>query len=86
MGVCTRVRRTGTIASFALLALSLVVSSRCAAQAAVGSSLEATADPTVPRPHTKHCEVNLLTDVAFRRLQQQKFQLHAACGLPRPLG
>ncbi|MGC2769426.1 MAG: peptide-N4-asparagine amidase [Candidatus Acidiferrum sp.] len=84
MGVCTRVLRAGTIASFVLSALSLVVSSRCVAQAAVGSSLEATADPTVPRPHTKHCEVNLLTNVAFDDFNNKNFSFTPPADCPGP--
>jgi Peptide N-acetyl-beta-D-glucosaminyl asparaginase amidase A len=39
--------------------------SSTSSQFQVGSSLEATADPTVPRPNTKPCVVTLLADQAF---------------------
>ena len=38
-----------------------------------GTSLEVTADPLVSRPHTKHCEVTLLTNQAFADFSNKNF-------------
>lgn len=38
-----------------------------------GTSLEATADPLIARPHTKHCEVTLLTEQAFADFNNHDF-------------
>jgi hypothetical protein len=85
MGVYTRALRFRTIAFIALLlALGLGVSSLCFAQASVGSSLEATADPPIPRPNTKHCEVNLLTSVAFDDFNNKNFTFTPPADCPGP--
>ncbi len=38
-----------------------------------GTSLEATADPLIARPNTKHCEVTLLSDQAFADFSNKDF-------------
>ena len=72
-----------TIAFTTLLAIGLAGSTLSLAQSSssttsssqfsVGSSLEATADPPVPRPNTKHCEVTLLTNQAFADFNNKNF-------------
>ena len=83
--------RCRVIASFGVLAISLVaglafspVSLAQAAPPVVGSSLVATADPGVARPHTKHCEVTLLTEEAFDDFNNKDFTFTppAACRGP----
>ena len=49
-----------------------------------GTSLEATADPLVPRPHTKHCEVTLLTDQAFADFNNKDFSFTPPADCPGP--
>jgi Peptide N-acetyl-beta-D-glucosaminyl asparaginase amidase A len=79
-----------TIAFTVLLALGLAGSPLCSAQAtsssqfSVGSSLEATADPPVPRPDTKHCEVTLLTNQAFDDFNNKNFSFTPPPDCPGP--
>jgi Peptide N-acetyl-beta-D-glucosaminyl asparaginase amidase A len=74
-----RLAQSRTIAFTALLAIGLAGSTFSSAQSSfssqfsVGSSLEATADPPVSRPHTKHCEVTLLTNQAFDDFNNKDF-------------
>ena len=49
-----------------------------------GTSLEATADPTIARPNTKHCEVTLLTDQAFDDFSNKNFNFTPPAGCPGP--
>ncbi len=49
-----------------------------------GTSLEATADPLVPRPHTKHCEVTLLTNQAFADFNNKTFSFTPPADCPGP--
>jgi hypothetical protein len=49
-----------------------------------GTSLEATADPLVPRPHTKHCEVTLLTNQAFADFNNKTFSFAPPADCPGP--
>jgi hypothetical protein len=49
-----------------------------------GTSLEVTADPLVPRPHTKHCEVNLLTNQAFADFNNHTFSFTPPADCPGP--
>ena len=51
---------------------------------ATGTSLEATADPLVPRPNTKHCEVTLLTDQAFADFNNKNFSFSPPAECPGP--
>lgn len=85
-----RLAQSKTIASTALLALGLAGSTLCSAQVtsssqfSIGSSLEATADPPVPRPHTKHCEVTLLTNQAFDDFNNKNFSFTPPADCPGP--
>ena len=49
-----------------------------------GTSLEATADPLVPRPNTKHCEVTLLTNQAFADYNNHSFSFTPPADCPGP--
>jgi len=49
-----------------------------------GTSLEVTADPLVPRPSTKHCEVTLLTDQAFADFNNKNFNFTPPADCPGP--
>jgi Peptide N-acetyl-beta-D-glucosaminyl asparaginase amidase A len=49
-----------------------------------GTSLEVTADPLVPRPHTKHCEVTLLTNQAFADFSNKNFSYTPPADCPGP--
>jgi hypothetical protein len=49
-----------------------------------GTSLEVTADPLVPRPHTKHCEVTLLTSQAFADYNNHTFNFTPPADCPGP--
>ena len=49
-----------------------------------GTSLEVTADPLVARPHTKHCEVTLLTDQAFADFNNKNFNFTPPADCPGP--
>lgn len=71
---------TGPTQSFAQSSSSSTSSS----QFSVGSSLEATADPPVQRPHTKHCEVTLLTNQAFADFNNKNFNFTPPTDCPGP--
>ena len=83
-----------TIAFTTLLAIGLAGSTLSLAQSSssttsssqfsVGSSLEATADPPVPRPNTKHCEVTLLTNQAFADFNNKDFNFTPPADCPGP--
>jgi hypothetical protein len=83
-----------TVAFTALLAISLAGPTPSLAQSAsstssssqftVGSSLEATADPPVQRPRTKHCEVTLLTNQAFDDFNNKNFNFTPPADCPGP--
>src|ERR1700758_477803 len=49
-----------------------------------GTSLEVTADPLVARPHTKHCEVTLLTNQAFADFSNKNFSYTPPADCPGP--
>jgi hypothetical protein len=49
-----------------------------------GTSLEVTADPLVPRPNTKHCEVTLLTNQAFADFNNKNFSYTPPADCPGP--
>jgi hypothetical protein len=51
---------------------------------ATGSPNEATADPTIPRPNTKHCEVTLLTNQAFANFNNETFNFTPPADCPGP--
>jgi hypothetical protein len=50
----------------------------------VGTSLVATADPAIPRPHTKNCTVTLLTSVAFDDFNNKTFSFTPPADCPGP--
>jgi hypothetical protein len=50
----------------------------------IGTSLEATADPPVPRPHTKPCVVPLLANQAFDNFNNAPFIYNPPTGCPGP--
>ena len=50
----------------------------------IGSSLEAIADPTVPRPNTKPCTVTLLTDQAFENFNNAAYTYTPPAECPGP--
>jgi Peptide N-acetyl-beta-D-glucosaminyl asparaginase amidase A len=49
-----------------------------------GTSLEATADPTIPRPNTKNCEVTLLSNQAFADFNNKDFTFTPPADCPGP--
>jgi hypothetical protein len=49
-----------------------------------GTSLEATADPTIPRPNTRHCEVTLLSNQAFADFNNKDFSFTPPADCPGP--
>jgi hypothetical protein len=50
----------------------------------IGTSLEATADPPVPRPHTKPCVVTLLSNQAFENFNSAPFSYSPPSACPGP--
>jgi hypothetical protein len=50
----------------------------------VGSSLEAIADPTIPRPNTKPCIVTLLSDQAFENFNNANYTYTPPAQCPGP--
>lgn len=50
----------------------------------IGTSLEATADPSVPRPHTKPCIVTLLSNQAFDNFNNAPFTYTPPANCPGP--
>ncbi|MGA3045687.1 MAG: peptide-N4-asparagine amidase [Terracidiphilus sp.] len=50
----------------------------------IGTSLEATADPSVPRPHTKPCVVKLLSNQAFDNFNNAPFTYAPPASCPGP--
>src|SRR5579863_5441115 len=50
----------------------------------IGTSLEATADPAVPRPHTKPCVVTLLSNQAFADFSNKPFTYTPPASCPGP--
>jgi len=49
-----------------------------------GTSLEVTADPLVPRPSTRHCEVTLLTNQPFADFNNKTFSYTPPANCPGP--
>ena len=76
----------GLVAAFATTAVgqSSANSSQPSSQFQIGSSLEATADPPVPRPHTKPCIVTLLSNQAFDDFNNKPFTFAPPSGCPGP--
>ena len=52
----------------------------------IGSSNPVTAEPPVPRPHTKPCVVQLFQNLEFADFNHQILQLHASGCLSRSVG
>jgi Peptide N-acetyl-beta-D-glucosaminyl asparaginase amidase A len=79
-------------ALIALLALTSTASilaepnqeSDSTSQYQIGTSLEATADPLVPRPHTTPCTVTLLSNQAFANFSNQPFAYTPPASCPGP--
>jgi carbon monoxide dehydrogenase subunit G len=59
-------------------------SNAASSQFQIGSSLEATADPTVPRPNTKPCVVTLLADQAFENFNNPTYTYTPPAACPGP--
>ena len=76
-------------ALFAALAVALTPlaysqSTSTTSQFQIGTSLEATADPPVPRPHTKPCVVTLLSNQAFADFSNKPFTYTPPASCPGP--
>ena len=75
---------------FAVLAASIALPLSAQSNASryspikTGTSLEATADPLIARPHSKHCEVTLLTDQAFADFSNKPFNFTPPAECPGP--
>jgi len=88
----TSLLRAANCAIPAVLAVTLTVSisaqktrtSSSSSEYQIGTSLEATADPTVPRPHTKPCTVTLLSNQAFADFNNKPFTYTPAASCPGP--
>jgi len=65
-------------------ALHSQTSNAASSQFQVGSSLEATADPTVPRPNTKPCVVTLLANQAFENFNNPTYTFTPPAACPGP--
>jgi len=79
-------------ALFTLLAVAVLTpaysqatsTSSAASQYQLGTSLEATADPAVPRPHTRPCVVTLLANQAFDNFNNAPFTYTPPASCPGP--
>ena len=77
----TGVSQTRAVKSVWLASLAMALALPASAQSPstsshqyqIGTSLEATADPTVPRPNTKPCVVTLLSNQAFADFSNKNF-------------
>ncbi|HEX3556331.1 MAG TPA: peptide-N4-asparagine amidase [Thermoanaerobaculia bacterium] len=83
----SHVSRSPWLKSF--LPVILVMASLCLAlpglaQPVVGSSNTATADPSVPRPHTTPCAVQLFSNFQFADFSPKPFTYTPAAGCPGP--
>ncbi|MFY9823456.1 MAG: peptide-N4-asparagine amidase [Thermoanaerobaculia bacterium] len=67
-----------------LLVASLAFALPCLAAPTVGSSNTATADPTVPRPQTTPCVVQLYSNFQFADFTPKPFTYTPAAGCPGP--
>jgi hypothetical protein len=63
---------------------SLQAQSSTSSQFQIGSSLEAIADPTVPRPNTRPCTVTLLSDQAFENFNNADYTYTPPAQCPGP--
>src|SRR5258706_15613764 len=66
------------------LAVCLLIALPGLAQLTVGSSNTATADPTVPRPHTTPCVVQLYSNFQFADFSPKPFTFTPAAGCLGP--
>ena len=69
---------------FFVATTSLQAQSSTPNQFQIGSSLEATADPTVPRPNTKPCIVTLLSGQAFENFNNADYTYTPPAQCPGP--
>ena len=78
---------------FAILSVAIAIPISAQSQASpssqytpitTGTSLEATADPTIPRPNTRHCEVTLLSNQAFADFNNKDFSFTPPADCPGP--
>jgi hypothetical protein len=76
--------RTPLIAALAAAVALPLTAQRQYTPITTGTSLEAIADPSVPRPHTKHCEVTLLTNQAFADFNNKNFTFTPPAQCPGP--
>jgi Peptide N-acetyl-beta-D-glucosaminyl asparaginase amidase A len=70
-----------------ILAVVSGAAALCSAQSgqySVGSAVVATADPLIPRPHTKSCTVTLLSDQAFDDFNNKNFTFTPPADCPGP--
>jgi Peptide N-acetyl-beta-D-glucosaminyl asparaginase amidase A len=88
----TAVSQTRAVKSVWLASLAMVLALPASAQSPstpspeykIGTSLEATADPTVPRPNTKPCVVTLLSNQAFADFNNKNFNFTPPADCPGP--
>jgi hypothetical protein len=76
--------KSATMVGLAALGMAAAVPCWGQSNGAVGTSLEATADPTIARPHTKSCVVTLLTAVAFDDFNNKNFSFTPPADCPGP--
>ncbi len=88
----TAVSQTRAVKSVWLASLAMALALPASAQSPsipgseyqIGTSLEATADPTVPRPDTKPCVVTLLSNQAFADFSNKNFNFTPPADCPGP--
>ena len=80
--------RRSLVVAISVLAVASTLHSQASnaasSQFQVGSSLEATADPTVPRPNTKPCVVTLLANQAFENFNNPTYTYTPPAACPGP--
>ena len=81
---CLRAPLLAVLAAATVLPLSAQSGASLYPSIKTGTSLEATADPLVPRPNTKHCEVTLLTNQAFADFNNKNFSFTPPADCPGP--
>jgi ethanolamine utilization microcompartment shell protein EutS len=69
---------------FVVATASLQAQSNIPSQFQTGSSVEATADPAVPRPNTRPCVVTLLSDQAFENFNNADYTYTPPAQCPGP--
>jgi hypothetical protein len=86
-GLPPKASTSGAILALLTLAITPAIYSQTTStstQHQVGTSLEATADPPVPRPNTKPCVVTLLSNQAFDNFNNQPFTYTPPTSCPGP--